>query len=76
MEDYGWYSGDELGMVLNRGCLKDKCENQKCLVCVAKLPARQYWRTATTELDEVTEQIKNKKMSEGFIANYDGSNEK
>ena len=72
MEEYGWYSGDELGVTLNKGCLKDQCRTKLCLVCMARKHACTVWRGSTELIDATTEQIKNGMEQ---VCNYDGSNE-
>ena len=58
MEEYGWYSGDELGVTLNKLCLKVMCGTKLCLVCMAKTQAHTVWKGSTQLIDVTTEQIK------------------
>ena len=72
MEEYGWYSGDELGVSLNKGCLEVMCGTESCLVCLAMKQAKTVWKESTKLIDDTTKQIK-KGMTR--VCNYDGCNE-
>ena len=72
MEEYGWYSGDELGVTLFKGCSNIMCWTKLCLVCRAKKHACTVWKGSTELIDDTTKQMKNGMEK---VCNYDGGNE-
>ena len=68
-----WFRGKEVEQLFKKECLKSRCGNRRCLICVGMQHVRQDWKIPVKELDWMTEQIR-KGMIKHHIVTYRGHN--